>query len=213
MEVHLNRFRQSYSPVPSTGIGSGEEHTQRPGIVLSITLLANGLGWLFSWSDTGASYYKVVLRGELLAIVSGSPGNTVSYNYDNPGFINYPPPLEIVEYPTQAPSEINQPFLLIQWYAVEDAAYYQVQELVSSSWVTLFEILEIGSTLYSYQTALLEDETTHNYRVIVFNELDQGSSGLLFDITPVVTPPNFIESLYQITYDGVGSNVILDTVI
>ena len=60
-------------------------------IVLAVSLLPSGLGWLFTWSGDGSEAYRVVLRGELLAIVPD--GGDLSYAYEGVDFTFLPPPI------------------------------------------------------------------------------------------------------------------------
>lgn len=183
-----------------------------PGVVLFITLLGNNQGWQFQWPATGAAYYRVILRGKQLDLVTATDTGMQTYVYDGVGFLDYPPPLEIVEETTQAASEINKPFLTIQWYGSTAATYYEVEEYVSSAWVVRFETAEVGATVYTWTSPLLVDGTTHLYRVTAYNSIEQGSTPLEFDISPVVTPPDFVETLYNVDYDE-GTNEIIVEVI
>lgn len=183
-----------------------------PSIVLSITLLPSGEGWRFQWQSIGDPYYRIVLFGEQLDAVKDN-GGTLTYDYIGIGFDLYPPPLEVVGSSAGlAASELNKPYLTIQWYANQAASYYEVQEYIDSDWSPVFRIAEIGTQVYTWVSLLLDDESDHQYRVVAFNELDQASSGLEFNITPVVTPYNFIETDYTLTYDGTLHQIVLDNV-
>lgn len=195
---------KNYKPLRAA---SPSELTQT-GIVLSIILLPNGDGWQFQWPSTGAAFYRIVLRGRQIAIVPDNTNGLMTYNYDGFGFTTYPPPLEIMEENTVAPSELNRPFITIQWYGQAAVSYYLLQENISGTWTTMFEIGEIGAFIYSWSSMLLVDESTHTYRVIAYNVIGQPSDAMAFDITPVVMPPNFNESLYSVEYDG--ANIVFD---
>lgn len=171
-------------------------------------MLPNG-GWFFEWSSTGAEYYRIVLQGREIDKVADIPSSMQSYTYQGANFIAYPPPLEIVPSDAgMADSEINKPFLIIQWYGVE-ASYYAIQELIDADWRDMFRIEEIGAQVYSWSTPLLADQTTHNYRVLAYNSIEQASTPLEFDID-VVTPPEFVDTDFTIDY--VGTNIVLDFV-
>lgn len=181
---------------------SQEEETQRPGILLYIILLGGNGGWLFQWPSTGDIYYRIVLQGEQIDSVLDDGTGMQSYTFTGAGFITYPPPLEIVPGSAgQSPSEINKPFLLIQWYGESDATTYQVQENIGGDWFTWFQITEVGAQVYSWQAPLLDDLTLHNYRVIAFNSIGQEGTPVSFNIF-VVTPPAFVDFNYNVTYTG-----------
>lgn len=190
-------------------LSNSQDQTQRPGVTLYISLLSDNRGWLFQWPSTGDVYYRVVLRGVQLEVVVDETDGMQSYVYNGPGFLAYPPPLEITIGATLAPSEINKPFLQMQWYGETTASYYQVQEYLSGSWQTWYQIGEIGAPVYSWTTPLLVDETTHLYRVMAFNIIDQSSAALAFDMTPVVTPPDLVDTTLKVSYDGTGHNIVL----
>jgi hypothetical protein len=175
------------------------EHAQRPGIVLYITKLING-GWLFQWPSTGDPYYRIVLQGEQIATVVDSTNSMQSYTITNPNFTSFPPPLEIMPASAGlAPSEINQPFLSVQWYGNPTAAMYQIQENIGGSWQLWFQIAEIGVTVYTWNGPILEDQTIHNYQVVAFNSLGQTAPPVPYQIC-VVTPPLFDDNDYEVNY-------------
>lgn len=180
------------------------------GIVLSITLLASGAGWQFQWPSTGAAYYRIVLRGKQIETIIDETNGLMTYVYDGVGFTTYPPPLEIMEEEVVAASELNRPFLTIQWYGMSSVAYYLLQEFVAPNWITRFEIAEINAAVYSWTSPLLADESIHTYRVLAYNAINQESDPLEFDITPVVTPPDFNEDLYTVFYDGTAHEIVFD---
>jgi hypothetical protein len=178
------------------------EETQRPGILLYITLLGGNGGWQFQWPSTGDVYYRIVLQGEQIDSVLDNGTGLQTYVFRGIGFINYPPPLEIVPGSAgQAPSEINRPFLLIQWYGESDAAYYQVQERVGGNWQLWFQTAETGAQVYSWQSSLLTDLSAHNYQVLAYNSIGQAGTPVPFNIL-VVTPPSFVDPNYNVTYTG-----------
>jgi len=185
---------------------SSLESTQRPGITLYITLLGSNQGWLFQWPSTGDPYYRIVLQGQEIARVFDATNGMQSYIYNGSNFVINPPPLEVM--PSSAglaPSEINQPYLQIQWYGDPQASSYQVQENSQ----TLFQIAEVGAEVYTWITPVLADGQTHSYQVYSYNIIGQQSPALNFDVE-VVTPSIITESLYDVTYDGVGSQIVFN---
>lgn len=187
------------------------ERPASSGVLLYITLLPNNGGWLFEWPALGDAYYRIVLRGQEIDRVIDTTNSMQSYIFNGVGFSAYPPPLEIMPASAGlAPSEINQPFLVIQWYGDLTVARYELQEYLNSEWQDTFAIAELGSTVYTWQSEILVDETIHLYQVVSFNSIDQASDGLAFNITPVVTPPDYVDTDYLIDYDNVGHNITLD---
>lgn len=214
MDLHLINWKRPVriSQLMQFGGVPGDESdhiTTTTGIIVTITMQADG-SWLFEWPSTGDSYYRIVLQGEELTKVTDETNGIQQYVYDGPAFISYPPPLEIMPASAGlAPSEINKPFIAMQWYDVDGAVRYEVQELVSAVWTTKFFIEDVDAVLYTWRSVPLTDQTTHQYRVLAYNSIDQASDPLEFDIY-VVTPPLFVETDFAIEY--VGTDIVLDFV-
>lgn len=204
-----NWFREG---IRSTADSTSPLAQSASGVILYITLLGDGSGWKFEWPSTGATYYRIVLRGQVLAVVPNDTNGMLSYSYAGVGFVAYPPPLEVMEEEAIAPSELNRPFITIQWYGDEDASYYIVEEYISGTWTTMFETAEAGAAFYSWSSPILVDESTHTYRVTAYNTIDQASTPIEFDISPVVTPPDFNEALYNVTYDDAAEEITFDLI-
>ena len=181
-------------------------------IQLTITMLGNNGGWLFEWPSTGASYYRIVLFGHELGVVVDVPSSLISYTYEGAGYFDYPPPLEVVEEASLAASELNKPYITIQWYGLSTASYYIVEEYLGSEWSQVFHIGEINAGVYTWVSERLNDSSTHLYRVTAYNSIDQSATPLEFDIE-VVTPPNLVESLYELTYDDGAEEFTFDVVV
>lgn len=163
--------------------------SQLSSMIVSVTLLSDGT-WQYTWNGP-AGRYNVVLYGNVIAIAT-----TNTYIYDLTGSPT-PPPLEIVPVGEPAMTEINRPFLRIQWYGDPNAIRYEVQEL-GTTWESVAYLSEIGEQVYTVDTPTLTDGETHQYRVIAFNDLD-GSSPLPTYFTIVVVTCPVIAEL-SITY-------------
>lgn len=190
----------------------GSEVTQRPGIIVTVSLLSSGNGWLFQWPSTGDLFYRIVLHGVQIATVFDLTHGLQSYTYADANYFDYPPPLEIMPISAGlAPSEINEPTITIQWYGNLLASSYDVQELIAGIWVTRMSISEIGATVYSWTSEILADGSDHPYQVLAYNAQGQPSPGLAFEIV-VVTPPEVIDKNFKISYDGSGLNIVVASV-
>lgn len=59
----------------------------------------------------------------------------------------------------------------LAWDAVENAAYYSVEEYVDAEWVVRQEVpAQVRKTHYTWPTRYLEDVTDHQFRVRPFGE-------------------------------------------
>lgn len=160
--------------------------------------------WTFSWTSTGAAYYRIVLYGQLLATVTGTSytptGTSVSQS-----FSDFPPPIEVEPETTPALSELYYPCMLIQWYGIATAGYYEVQSYDGADWNTVAQITEAGDWIYSWQGSVLADETTYQYRVIAVDGLGQTSAPRGYTES-IVRPPDPPDKTTVIVYTGPGTH-------
>lgn len=56
--------------------------------------------------------------------------------------------------------------LTLNWYASADTDYYRIEEYVNSSWTLKASIDDSGQGYFTYRTRFLEDQTTHQFRII-----------------------------------------------
>lgn len=156
------------------------------------------ISWSFTWADTGATLYRVVLNGVFLDRVT-----TNSYISTIPGYETYPPPIEVVEDGSLALSEMHPPYIIIQWYGgTALAAFYDVREwnAVTSEWDSRAQIIPTPlKTVYTIQSPRLDDETTYLYEVVAVDSIDQESTGVEYAID-VVCPPKFDETSVLLDY-------------
>lgn len=149
---------------------------------LTSVVRGDGLVWSFTWADTGADSYRIIIRGFLVAVVT-SP----TYIYNLPGYESSPPPIEVVEEGQLALSEIDRPFLVLQWWPV-DCGFYEVAEYINTAWVRQAIVIENRNALYSIQTPFLTDETLYQFRVNAVSSV-QGRSDPIDFKEFIVTPP------------------------
>lgn len=168
-----------------------------------ITLNADG-SWAFTWANDSAAYWRVVLAGAVIA----SNLTTPSYTWIGPGYPEFPPPLEVVDTTNLALSEQYSSIFTLQWYAVPNAAYYQVQQYTGGVWNTIATISDLSQWVYTYSTPVLVDGTTYQLRVAACDALgDQGTPRQYTRL--VVCPPATPDGHTATTY--VGSNIVIVT--
>lgn len=154
-------------------------------IAWSVTQLPDGR-WKYTWTYP-AKEYRIVLYGRLLATTTQQ-----SYIYEEL-VRETPPPLEIVT--GQADSEINPPFITIQWKGDPTAQQYRVQELLTT-WKDVMVLNEVGLPVYSVTTPRSNDGDFRSYRVL--------PDTTQFDFN-VITPP--IMPKVSVTYSGGNINI------
>lgn len=161
-----------------------------------ITITRNAGGtWTFTWSSTGANFYRVILWGVELARVSET-----TYTYGMQTTSPFPPPLEVVSEQEEALTELYQPYLLMQWYGEPNVQQYLIQKQVGATWQTVKTLQEVGSWLYSYQTPPLPDDTTHTYRVIAEDKVGNQSVPKIFSrhvVCPLAPPDGKVKAIYE----------------
>lgn len=160
--------------------------------------------WKFTWADTGADYYRIVLYGMEIGTTE-----LLEYTHLQPGWEDFPPFIEVAEEEEQTLSERNLPYLVLQWYRSDTALYYEVQQLVDAEWVTRFIQEEVGSWVYTIQTANLEDETLHQFRVYAYDLMEQQSSELEFRVF-IVRVPTIDQTTIDIGY--ANPNIVISAV-
>lgn len=155
--------------------------------------------WVFTWADTGADVYRVVLFGVLVGTTS-----RLTWVWDGNGFLNSPPPLEVVEDGELALSELYPPYLAVQWYQEPGAESYTVEEYRSSSWAEVASIDEQGTWVYSYVTQTLTDGYLEKLRVTAYDDLGNPSAPEGFTMTVLTAPP-----VPSVTVSYSGGNAVI----
>lgn len=56
--------------------------------------------------------------------------------------------------------------LTLCWYAEPDTGYYQVQEYVDEDWIARGNVSDRGEGYFKWQSRVLEDVTSHQFRII-----------------------------------------------
>jgi hypothetical protein len=149
--------------------------------------------WLFTWNSTGAAYYRVVLHGHEIGNT-----NTNSYTYNLPILVDSsePPPIEVVEEKKLAVSELNLPYMILQWYGVVGAVSYRVYQQEGLSFVLRETFANVPQFMYTFITSLLSDEMEHKFRVVGVNVDGLESTPLTYTYK-MVRPPLPVKTSYQ----------------
>lgn len=122
--------------------------------------------WRYMWS--GTSPYWVYRYGMALLQETTLTQLIVESTNDYE-----PPPIEVRE-SAEAESTIEQlnnpPYATLQWFMAANAQEYVVQQQVTeggvSTWKTLRVLFERGHGYYALATPVLDDVTTHTFRVV-----------------------------------------------
>lgn len=102
--------------------------------------------------------------------------------------------LEILDHEDAVLSPAFPGRLTLNWTAVGSAKRYRVEEYVSSSWIERQTLIATGETAFSWETRWLENQTTHQFRVIPITAGGTEGTALAFsalmvrnDVVPDVT--------------------------
>jgi hypothetical protein len=90
----------------------------------------------------------------------------------------------------------------IAWDGDTDAKHYRIEELVLSTWTLRQIVAEINEGSYSWKSRWLEDETTHQFRVISVGENDEEANARVFAILIVRNPDPVLPTFKYDESDG-----------
>lgn len=86
-------------------------------------------------------------------------------------------------------------YATIAWPGDSTASHYRVEKLVSSAWTLQQRVQEENKGSYSWRSGWLEDETTHQFRVISVGTNDEQASPRQFSILIVRNPDPVLPTL------------------
>ena len=155
--------------------------------------------WVYTWA-TGPGEVRVVLWGVEIDRTSDT-----SYTYEESLYnsATIAPPLEVVSASLGelAISEYNRPYLVLQWYRVAGAAYYEIEYWNGTSWDPQGSVPDDPDTfIFLVTTPVLEDMTETQWRVVAVADTKRESDPLTI-IYFATRPPN-VPSLPELSCDG-----------
>lgn len=150
----------------------------------SITKVATRT-WRFAWTATGN-----------VDIYSNS--RLIEYNYEGASYdyesnTAYPPALEVVDTGDTPPDSYQHPsYLTLQWYGVDGASHYRIEQYVSGAWVIRRRLYDDGRGYFAIVTDELEDCTTQQWRIIPVDAYNGDGAALEYNVSfaRVPAPPS-----------------------
>lgn len=113
-----------------------------------------------SWTPgSSAPNYEVFLNGEFFARIAGTE-------------IDIPVPpggeavVEVIDCPDAVPQPAFNSSFHIGWFLASDSAKYRIEENVSGQWVVRRRFENLGEAYRLWQSRILEDVSTHQFRLI-----------------------------------------------
>jgi hypothetical protein len=172
-------------------------------ITFSLIEKTGAASWHFEWTATTAPY-RIYLDGRLVSTVTSA-----EYDYEGRAYGTYPPPLEVLDAndSTTAQNLDYSPRLTLQWRGVTGTAYYVVEYYADAAWTRVdLQIPETGFGYYNYQTPVLTDVTTAQWRVLAVDAYANESDPLAFSALIVRNPDTPDVTM---TYSAVSGNVTI----
>lgn len=94
-----------------------------------------------------------------------------------------------------SPGTVLSGIATITWPGDSTAKHYRVDELVSGTWTLRQIVQEINKGSYSWKSRYLEDEETHQFRVIAVGQNDEQASARAFSVLIVRRPDPVLPTL------------------
>ena len=128
---------------------------------MSVTMNApeqiDARSWRLSWTGSGTFYiyrdgtlFVTTTQAELLVMIE--PGDRHVF--------------EVLDSATARAATAFPPRLTLDWWAVDDADHYLVEELVAGTWTQRAHVGDEGRGTCHWRTRVLEDGVRHRFRVV-----------------------------------------------
>jgi len=151
-----------------------------------------------SWSSSLSSpTYYLWLNGELLA-------TTAAESYDLTINDGEEPVFDVFDSSSNDPDYVSSGRTALCWWPVSGAGAYRVEEYVASVWTARETITDNGEGFFSWLSRVLEDLTTHEFRVVAIDAAGNDGSNTTFSVL-MVRHPDVPSATY--TYDS-GTNKV-----
>ena len=114
--------------------------------------------------------------------------------------------VEVLDNASAVPSPAFPGRVVINWVAVENATNYRVEEYVSAAWTEVITYAANGRSTFSHKSRWLEDQTTHQFRVIPISGAGNEGTALTFSFA-MVRHPDSPQVTY--TYNALNDKVTI----
>jgi len=157
---------------------------------LTATRLPGVLSWRLSWSGSGTFY--VYVDGFLYT-------TTTRTWYDVPVPAGAVLAVQVFDSSSDTPDDVHPCQFVFFWERSPDAVHYRIERYVDAAWSVVHRVHERGQWIYNYRTAVLEDETEHQYRIVPVGSDGREGTAKTFTIKMVRRPDRPTQT---ITYDS-----------
>lgn len=76
------------------------------------------------------------------------------------------PVIEVLDDADATPATVYPSRFTLSWYAVTDTDYYRIDEYVGGEWLVCAKLTDDGAGYFKWVTRVLQDATTHQFRVV-----------------------------------------------
>lgn len=114
--------------------------------------------------------------------------------------------IEVLDDADDVPAAVFPGRFSLGWQAIDDGAYYIVEEYVASVWTQRAKIIDRREPWFTWSSRWLEDVTTHQFRVTVTDQ--NGNDSSVTNLTALmVRNPDEPDVTY--TYSDLGPDVTI----
>lgn len=158
---------------------------------------AGSYAWVVSWTSTGSGPFYVYVDGDLALVTSATSARVVCEAGD-PLMVEV---LETEDTPEHYPARAQ-----LFWWGVSGADKYRIEEMVSGAWTRRAEVSDDGSGAFTWESRILEDDTTHEFRVVPVGAADGTARRMSFLCVRYPDPP-----VGSYSYDGGTRKLTVNT--
>lgn len=130
----------------------------------------------------------------------------VTETFDVQSDANFQPVIEVLDNASDQPTPAFPGYLVLGWKNVAEAAEYRIEKYNGSTWDEVATVaVDETNDWQTFGTGLIDDETTHQYRVIPIDTPGNDGTALSFTVLMVRYPdvPDV-----DFVYDGSGPKTV-----
>lgn len=119
--------------------------------------------YLLSWAtDQTTPTFRVYRDGVLIATTTGLSIEVTIAGEDYPRF-------DVFDDDTSVPAAVFPRRMILAWYGISSAVSYRIEEYVGGVWTQRASIVDRGQGYFLWESRVVEDVTTHQFRIIALD--------------------------------------------
>jgi len=116
--------------------------------------------WRITWTSDQPSPTYRVYRDGVLVTTTVAESITIAVGPAES------PVIEVLDDPAAIPMTTHPRRLSLAWYHTDLAEHYRVEQYIDSAWVYRAKLTDDGRWYFRWTSAVLDDVTTHTFRII-----------------------------------------------